>query len=83
MPRGMASASMPTAPVISTSQALGSSVLLSMLMTVQGTTPKNSSMAVQHCMAVASSFSVIQWSTTTPNFAILSRASSGTLAVWT
>ena len=75
---------MPMAPVISVSQALGTKPLLNMLMIVQGTTPKNSSMAVQHCTAVAaSSCSAIHASTTTPNLAILSRAAAGTPLVHT
>ena len=39
-------------PQMSASQALASSSLLIMLMTVQGTTPKNSSIAVQHWIAL-------------------------------
>jgi hypothetical protein len=38
----------PNRPVISTSQALGTSDSLIMLISVQGTIPKNSSRAVQH-----------------------------------
>ena len=38
-------------PATSTSQALGSRFSLIMLITVQGTTPKYSSIAVQHCTA--------------------------------
>ena len=56
---------MPTTPQMSASQALDSSSLLIMLMTVQGTTPKYSSIAVQHWIAlIARSFDVIQSSTT-------------------
>ena len=69
---------MPTTPQISTSQALGSRSLLIMLITVQGTTPKYSSMAVQHCTAlIATSVSFIQPSTTAPSLAIFISASSG------
>ena len=39
-------------PQTSTSQALGSRSLLIMLMTVQGTTPRFSSIEVQHCTAL-------------------------------
>jgi hypothetical protein len=35
-------------PIMSVSQALGMRLLDIMLISVQGTTPKNSSMAVQH-----------------------------------
>jgi hypothetical protein len=42
---------MPMTPAISTSQALDMRFSLIMLMTVQGTTPKNSSSEVQHWMA--------------------------------
>ena len=57
---------------MSVSQALGIRSLLIMLISVQGTTPKNSSIAVQHWMAVAlsSSWLAIQRSTATPNLAI-------------
>ena len=49
--------------------------------TVHGTTPKYSSIAVQHCTALTvTSSSFIQVSMTWPSFAILSRASLGTLA---
>jgi hypothetical protein len=75
---------MPTATVMSASHALGLSALLIMLMTAQGTTPKNCSMEVQHWIAVAtSSFSSIQRSVTTANLAILSSATSGIPAVET
>ena len=78
---------MPTAPQMSTSQALDISSLLIMLITVHGTTPKNSSMAVQHWMALtATSVSAIQPSMTTPSFAIFisaarARRRSATYAV--
>ena len=45
---------MPSVPMMSTSQALGSRLLLIMLMTVQGTMPKNSSIEVQHWTALMS-----------------------------
>ncbi len=52
---------------MSTSQALDISSLLIMLMTVHGTTPKNSSSDVQHCTALtATSVSRIQPSMTAP-----------------
>ena len=74
--------SIETTPVTSTSQALGRSPSLIMLMTVQGTTPKNSCSAVQHWIADPSSRSAsIQSSTTAPSFAIFSNAASGTPAV--
>ena len=51
-----------------------------MLMTVQGTTPRFSSIEVQHCTALmATSVAAIQWSTTAPSFAIFINAASGTL----
>ncbi len=63
---------MPTTPQTSTSQALGIRLSLIMLMTVQGTTPKNSSIDVQHCTALTViSFAFIQLSITAPSFAIL------------
>ena len=55
-----------------------------MLITVQGTTPKYSSIEVQHCTAVTvSSLACIQVSITAPSLAILSSAASGTPAVGT
>jgi hypothetical protein len=69
---------MATVPMMSTSQALESPMLLIMLMRVQGTTPKNSSMAVQHWMAVACRrVCFIHWSTATPNLAIFIKAAEG------
>jgi hypothetical protein len=47
-----ASACMLSVPHTSTSHAAGSKLLLIMLMIVQGTTPKYSSIEVQHCTAV-------------------------------
>ena len=71
-------------PQTSTSQALGIRLLLIMLITVQGTTPKYSSIEVQHCTALmCTSVSRIQPSTTAPSFAILISASSGTPSVGT
>ena len=61
-------------PQISTSQALGSRSLLIMLIIVQGTTPKYSSIAVQHCTALMATSVSIQPSTTAPSFAIFSSA---------
>ncbi len=50
-----------------------------MLMMVQGTTPKYSSIEVQHCTALtSSSLACIQSSITAPSLAILSRACAGT-----
>ena len=69
---------------MSVSQALGESALLSMLMTVQGTTPKFSSIEVQHWRAVpSSSRSSMYWSRTTENFAIRTRDSLGIWVVFT
>ena len=52
---------------------------LIMLMTVQGTTPKNSSIDVQHCTAlIVTCVCFIQPSMTAPSFAIFISASSGT-----
>ena len=52
---------MPIMPTMSVSHALGSRLFDIMLMMVQGTTPKNSCMAVQHWTEVpASSLSRIQ-----------------------
>ena len=65
-------------PQTSTSQALGIRLLLIMLMMVQGTTPKYSSIAVQHCTALTlTSVDFIQSSTTKPSLAILISAASG------
>jgi len=51
-----------------------------MLMIVHGTTPRFSSMEVQHCTAlIATSVAAIHWSTTAPSLAIFIRATSGTL----
>ena len=75
---------MPITPQISTSQALDMRFSLIMLMTVQGTTPKNSSSDVQHCTALmATSVSAIQPSMTAPSLAILSKAGAGTPSVGT
>ena len=69
---------MPISPVISVSQALGTSASLSMLITEQGVMPKFSSMDVQHWTAVPdNSCSSIKRSRTTPNLAIFSRESRG------
>ena len=75
---------MPMTPPISTSQALESRLSLIMLMTVQGTTPKYSSIDVQHCMALmASSFAAIHCSITAPSLAIFMRAAAGMPSVET
>ena len=51
-----------------------------MLITVQGTTPKYSSIEVQHCTAlIVISVCVIQPSITAPSLAIFISAASGTL----
>ena len=53
-------------------------LLLIMLMMVQGTTPKNSSIEVQHCTALMVTLvCFIQPSMTAPSLAILSSAASG------
>jgi len=66
-PEASVSAYMAIAPQTSTSQALGAFALLSMLITVQGTTPKYSSIDVQHCTEVTSiSLAVTQPSITAP-----------------
>ena len=55
-----------------------------MLIMVQGTTPKYSSIAVQHCTALmATSVSFIQPSTTAQSFAIFSSASGAMPSVET
>ncbi len=55
-----------------------------MLITVHGTTPKNSSIDVQHCTALMSrSLSFIHRSTTTPSLAIFMMAASGMPSVET
>ena len=55
-----------------------------MLITVQGTTPKYSSIEVQHCTALmARSFACIQPSTTAPSFAIFISAACGHARRWT
>src|ERR1700683_1752794 len=78
------SAYIPIMPTISVSQALGSRLLDIMLMMVQGTTPKNSCIAVQHWTEVpASSLFFIHSSTTTPNFAILTSDGFGVLLLFT
>ena len=77
-------ACMPMRPVMSVSQALGTRALLSMLMAVQGTTPKYSSIEVQHWMAVpASSCSAMCASRTTANLAMRSSDSFGILVAFT
>src|SRR2546422_2128607 len=59
---------MPIIPTMSASQALGTRLFDIMLISVHGTTPKNSSRAVQHWMdEPTSSFACIQSSTTAPN----------------
>ena len=64
---------------MSTSQALESRLSLIMLMTVHGTTPRYSSIEVQHCTALmATSVAAIQWSTTAPSLAIFISAAAGT-----
>ncbi len=71
-------------PQTSTSQALGMFTSLIMLMIVHGTTPKNSSSAVQHCTALTfTSASRIQRSMTSPSLAILISASLGMPSVGT
>src|ERR1035441_3765920 len=71
-------------PGTSTSHADGIRSLLIMLMTVHGTTPKYSSIEVQHCTAL-----IVTWvcfihpSMTAPSFDILRSASSGIPAVVT
>ena len=65
-------------PGTSTSQAEGIRLLLIMLMMVQGTTPKNSSIEVQHCTALMVQLvCFIQPSMTAPSLAIFSSAASG------
>src|SRR4030042_3448 len=65
-------------PVTSTSQALGTSDWLIMLIKVHGTIPKNSSNAVQHWTAVPDRPLVLtQPSTTVPNLAIFSSPAAG------
>ena len=65
-------------PSTSTSQADGIRLSLIMLMTVQGTMPRNSSIEVQHCTAeTVSSLAFIQWSITAPSLAIFISAASG------
>ena len=64
---------------MSTSHALDIRSLLIMLITVHGTTPRFSSIDVQHCTAlIATSVAFIQSSTTAASFAIFSSASGGT-----
>ena len=71
-------------PIMSVSQAEGIRLFDIRLISVQGTTPKNSSIAVQHWMEVpASSFACIQSSTTTPNLAILRSEGEGIPSVRT
>ena len=75
---------MPSTPQMSTSQALDSRLSLIMLITVHGTTPRFSSIEVQHCTALmATSVSAIHRSTTAPSLAIFSNAASGTELVST
>ena len=75
---------MPTTPQMSTSQALDMRLSLIMLITVQGTTPKNSSSDVQHCTALmVVPVCSIHSSITAPSFAIFIRASAGTCSVET
>src|SRR5665213_4065655 len=69
-------------PMVSVSQALGNRFSLIMLITVQGTTPKYSSIEVQHCTELTvSSLAFIHPSITAPSFDIFSSAASGTLLV--
>ena len=71
-------------PGTSVSQAEGMRLSLIMLIMVQGTTPKNSSIEVQHCTALIVTGAVfIQPSITAPSFAIFSSDSSGIPAVVT
>ena len=71
-------------PGTSTSQAEGIKSFDIMLMMVHGTTPKNSSIEVQHCTALmVQCVCFIQPSTTAPSLAILSNAASGMPAVVT
>ncbi len=64
-------------PGTSTSQAEGMRLFDIMLMMVQGTTPKNSSIEVQHWTALMVELvCFIQPSMTAPSLAILSRAES-------
>jgi hypothetical protein len=73
-----ASMYMLSVPGTSTSQAEGIRSLLIMLMMVQGTTPKNSSIDVQHCTALTVTLvCFIHPSITAPSLAILSSASAG------
>ena len=68
---------MATVPAMSVSHA-GHGPLLIMLMTVHGTTPKYSSMEVQHWMALACKLrSPIQPSMTAPSLAIFMSAPAG------
>ena len=65
-------------PGTSTSQADGMRLLLIMLMMVQGTTPKNSSIEVQHCTALMVELvCFIHPSMTAPSLAIFISAASG------
>ena len=69
-------------PGTSTSQAEGIRSLVIMLMMVQGTTPKNSSIEVQHCTALMVTWvCFIQPSITAPSLAIFSSAASAMPAV--
>ena len=78
VPLASASMYMLSVPGTSTSQAEGIRLLLIMLMMVQGTTPKNSSIEVQHCTALMVTWvCFIQPSITAPSLAILSSAASG------
>ncbi len=54
---------------------------LIMLITVQGTMPRNSSIDVQHCTALTvSSLAFIQWSITAPSFCHLQQRRVGRIA---
>ena len=78
MPLASASMYMLSVPGTSISQAEGMRLSLIMLMMVQGTTPKNSSIEVQHCTALMVTWvCFIQPSITAPSFAIFISASSG------
>src|ERR1700744_1730665 len=71
-------------PGTSTSQAEGMRLFDIMLITVQGTTPKYSSIEVQHCTALmVQAVCFIHVSMTAPSLAIFMRASSGMPAVVT
>jgi hypothetical protein len=73
VPLASASIYMLRVPGTSTSQAEGIRLSLIMLMMVQGTTPKNSSIEVQHCTALMVTCACfIHPSITAPSLAIFS-----------